>query len=169
MSNTEEIKPSKRAEEVRQQRRRRADLDDESNAPLAVNHKFLDHDNYAYRFINDTPGRLQKMYDEDWDKVEDPRVMAQANSEGAAIRRLVGANKDGTPLYSYLHRKPKKMYDEDRGRKMAKVNETEEALKRGMTGNTGALSADSPGAYIPGGKKEVVSISSSKKSGQYEP
>ena len=69
-----DLKNSKRAEEVRRERRRRNDLDDESNAPLAVNHKYLDHANYAYRYINDTPGRMQKMYEQDWDKVEDPRV-----------------------------------------------------------------------------------------------
>lgn len=170
MSNTEEPIKSKRAEEVRQTRRRRLDLDDESNAPLAVNHKYLDHNNYAYRFINDTPGRLQKMYDEDWDIVNDPRVKDDANSEGTPLRKLVGANKDGTPLYAYLHRKPKKMYNEDRGRKMTKITETEQALKRGMTGQPGALSANDHGAYIPGGKAEAVTISSAKgKAQNYEP
>ena len=166
-----DLKNSKRAEEVRRERRRRNDLDDESNAPLAVNHKYLDHSNYEYRFINDIPGRMQKMYDQDWDKVEDPRVKADANSEGAAIRKLVGANKDGSPLYSYLCRKPKWMHEEDRARKMKSVDETEAALKRGQTGDNQALSADNPHAYIPGGRKEVVSVSSQqgRRAQTYEP
>jgi hypothetical protein len=166
---TEEIKVSKRTEEVRKERRRRVDLEEEGNAPLAVNHKYLDHTNYNYRFINDTPGRMQKMYDQDWDQVEDPRVKSDVNNEGAAIRKLVGTNKDGTPLYAYLCRKPKWMYNEDRARKLQAVNETEEALKRGLTGDNQALSADNPHAYIPGGKKEVVSISKPRGAQTYEP
>jgi hypothetical protein len=159
---------SKRTEEVRTERRRRVDMDEVSSAPLAVNHAYLDHNNYEYRFANDVPGRMQKLYDEDWDKVEDPRVKPDANSEGTAIRKLVGANKDGSPLYAYLLRKPKKMYQEDRARKMAVVKDSEDALKRGQAGNE-ALSATDPKAYIPDGRKEVVSIQKPKGAQTYEP
>ncbi len=144
---------SKRIEEVKTERRRRADTSNEFTHRLSVNHALLDHGKYAYRFVNDTSGRLHELtVNDDWDVVKDPSVKTDNNNEGAPVRKLVGANQDGSPVYAFLCRKPLQYHKDDRKRKSQRTDELMAQIKRGAVKSPdGAAALDKSTTYIPDG------------------
>lgn len=157
---------STRATEVRAQRRRRADTP-ESYGRLTVNHELLDHANYAYRWINDAPGRIEaKTVRDDWDILRDPAIKEDGNNEGAQVRQLVGATADGKPFYAYLCKKPIEFHREDRVKKQRALDEAETELKRGFQKDPNALSANDRHAYIPGGAQAPMVLTGPRRVAQ---
>lgn len=171
MQTQAEAPVSKRAEEQRAKRRRRADTTHEGYMRLGVRDDLLDRKKFAYRWINDSAGRIEALTKrDDWDIVVDPDIKEDSKSEGAPVRELVGAKKDGTPLYAYLCKKPLDWHREDRAKKLREVNKLEADLKRGQLKDAGALSADNPSAYIPdGGISMTAEAGNRRKSASYEP
>lgn len=160
--------PGKRTEEIRAQRRRRADTTGEHGGRLNVNEALLDHNQFAYRWINDSAGRVDHLTTkDDWDIIRDPTVKDDSNSEGAPVRQLVGSKVDGSPLYAYLCRKPIEFHKEDRAKKQARTTELEKQIMRGVVKAPGALSTDNATAYIPDGGSN--SISDAKGTQTYKP
>lgn len=161
--------PGKRVAETRERRRRRVASSD-SQGPLGLDKSKLDK-GYHHHWLNDKPGRIHKMtVQDDYDIVTDPDLAPEINAEGAGVRRLVGTNPDGSPLYSYLCRKPIEYYKADRGEKMREVKEREDALKKGLVKD--GLSASDPHAYIPGGKASPMEMETkvvAKRPQHYEP
>jgi hypothetical protein len=152
--------PGKRVEEVRAQRRRRADTTGEFGGKLHVNAALLDHNQFAYRWINDSAGRIDELtIRDDWDIIRDPSIKDDANSEGAQVRQLVGSKVDGSPLYAYLCRKPIEFHKADRAKKHARTNELEKQIMRGVVKGPGALSTDNGTAYVPdGGSNSITDV-----------
>lgn len=149
---TEPEAPAKRAEETRAKRRRRADTSYEGAHRLSVNHELLDHNKFAYRFVNDVGDRiLDKTVRDDWDKVPDPDAKDDSDGLGAPIRKVVGRNVDGSPLHSYLLRKPKEYFDEDAKKKTLRRDELDAAIKRGQHTAPPAQGADQSNTYTPSG------------------
>lgn len=158
----------KRTEEVRAQRRRRADTTGEYGGKLHVDDALLDHNKFAYRWVNDSAGRVDHLtVKDDWDIIRDPSVKDDSNSEGAPVRQLVGSKVDGSPLYAYLCRKPIEFHNEDRAKKQARTNDLEKEIMKGVVKGQGALSTDNGTAYIPDGGKN--SISDAKGTHTYKP
>ncbi len=160
---------TRRVEQVKQERRRRADTSYEYNHRLSVNHALLDHGNFAYRFINDTSGRLHELtVNDDWDVVKDPSVKTDNDNTGAPVRKLVGANQDGSPIYAFLCRKPLQYHKEDRKRKAQRTDEMMAQIKRGAVKSPdGAAALDQSTTYIPDGG---ISITQAKgKVTSYQP
>lgn len=152
-----ETQAPKRAEEQRAQRRRRADTTHEGYMRLGVNEALLDRKKFAYRWINDTNGRIDAMTKrDDWDIVTDPNIKEDSKSEGAQVRQLVGAKQDGSPLFAYLCRKPIEYHKEDRAKKQKPLDEQDAQLKKGIVNSRDALSASDPNAYVP---KDGISFS----------
>lgn len=161
-----EVSTSPRVEEQRAQRRRRTDTTHEGSSKLSVNHDILDHEKFAYRFVNDTGGRINDFtVNDDWDKVPDPAVKQDADGLGTPIRKLVGANKDGSPVHAYLLRKPKEFYDEDVKKKNARRDELDAAIKSGQHIGPAAPGADVSNTYTPSGGGTKMTA----KSGTYQP
>lgn len=79
----------------------------------------LDTENYVYRWVNDEDGKIRmatKM--DDYDKVAISELEGfdrdTTDSEGdGVVRMLAGKDKGGNPIYTYLLRKPKWMWQED--------------------------------------------------------
>lgn len=149
--------PGKRAEEVRTERRRRADMDYEYESKLGVDHALLDHSKFAYRWINDIAGRLHhKTVNDDWDIVRDPKVPDEkGHIDGAQVRHLAQSNIDGSPLWTYLCRKPLVYHNADRARKQRQTDANIADIARGKhtsdkQGNALA-STEQPTTYIPDG------------------
>lgn len=168
--------PAKRVEAVREERRRRDDMNtDGFRRRLSVNHALLDHEEYRYHWINDTPGRLHALTVlDDWDIMRDPAIKDDGKHiEGAQVRNLVGTAPDNKPLYAYLARKRKKWWQADRAKAQASLDKFDEELQRGITKDPAALKATDPHAYVPEGFDKAVKVSVSgdqpRRMQSYEP
>lgn len=143
--------PGKRTEEVRAQRRRRAETTHEFSHRLSVNEQLLEPHKFAYRYINDKGGRLHdKTVNDDWDVIKDPSIKSDADSEGAPVRKMVGANQDGSPIHAYLCRKPVEFHNDDRAKQQRRTDELMASVMRGKHQGPEALSAEQPTTYVPG-------------------
>lgn len=114
---------------------------------LAVPAHLLDHDKFHYRWINDSPARiLVKVQREFWDIVKADGNVVEGADLGDAVSHVVGTEANGSPLRSYLCRKPRSFYDEDQAVKSAELDRQMADLRRGNSRDGGAQ-AD----YIPAG------------------
>ena len=112
--------------------------------------------NFEYRWAADRPGRVQQLYDNDYDVVEGHDQPHGGNQENVGPFKMV------------LMRKRKDWYEEDKAEKMQAVDEVEEHLRRGQAGNIAAERAgreDQGKFYSPGAGS--VQVSAGRKS--YEP
>lgn len=137
-----------RADEELPARRRRNDIETVGKR-LAVNASLLDYDRFSYRFINDAPARLFQMtQQDDWDIVKQNGDIVKNDSTdlGDAVSVVVGTKPDGSPLRSYLCRKPRKFYDDDQKKKQTDLDEQLAQLRRGNT-----KAGDLQGDYVPSG------------------
>lgn len=146
---TMDTKRPTRAETMQRDRRRRTDGDGLPRK-LAVTGT-LDTGAYEYRWINDADARLHmKTQGDDWDIVaqDGGEMKPDASDYSGATRTLVGAKKDGQPMYSYLCRKPKELAALDRAAKDARLSEIEGQIKRGAPESS---DAQGPAFYKPAG------------------
>lgn len=120
---------------------------------LAVNLTPEDMARFKFRFINDAPGRLQQLYEDNWDIVSNDggTVKPDSSDLGNAVSVIVGRKDDGSALRSYLCRKPLKYYREDRQRKQTELDEQLQQLRRGNTA-AGELQGD----YVPQGGIKIA-------------
>jgi len=87
--------------------------------------------NFSYRFVRNTPGRVQKFEEGGYEmvtgdaRIGDPNI-AKASNMGSAFSIASGDNADRV----YLMRIPKAFYDEDQALKQGKLDETEKQLKQ---------------------------------------
>lgn len=142
-----------RKEEVREDRRRRRATGaiNQTLGRLGVNPDLLDHDKYAYRFINEEQnGRLfMKTHHDDWDVVMNDGEVKEDNTDlGNAVSIVVGTHKDGSPKRAYLCRKLKTYFDEDQAEKQQVLDEQLEQLRRGNDRHGGAQSDYVPNSGI---------------------
>lgn len=153
--------PSKRAEQVRTQRRRRSDnLGARKN--LALTAVDLDRENYAYRIVNDDEARLHRMtVQDDWDiclKDGTGTTFDNATDEelGSAHSIIVGAKKDGSPKRAYLCRKPLDLHRQDRLAKQRRLDELDDAIRGGGFDPKGEIGSDGGNFYNPGDRRNTV-------------
>lgn len=145
-SNAEIAARESRAETTRRERRRRADTGETRDLKLHVP-DHLKKDGYTYRWVNDTAGgRVAALEAEDWDVVKNAAI--EGEKEGLPVKRIVGTNESGQPLYSYLMEKPEEWHKEDRNRNETPRKEQEQAMLRGPSASAG-LSPNE--AYVPSG------------------
>jgi len=131
---------STRAEEVRQERRRKPGSTVNYGQKLGVPEDQIDRKTYEHRFVNDVANRVQNMTDDDWD----PAPINGASTE----TRVVGTDS-GKPIKAILMRKRKDWYDADQKAKRKPLDEMEQAIKRGAAhGKEAELAGDV--AYTPG-------------------
>lgn len=119
--------PAVEAEEPRPRRRRKrrslGDPDYTLDVPAHLKKKGL-----HYRWVNDRKGRPDRLYEQDYDYVEDENIRSHAKS--GPVRRLVGERKDGSPIYAYLMSKPLEYYEEDQAEKQRKADEIDAQIRR---------------------------------------
>lgn len=141
-----------RVEEVKEQRRRRADSGASAGLKLHVPADMKDEANFAYRWVNDRPGRVHQMTKEDdWDVVSTERSdQLTAASEGSVMNRAVDKT---TGEKAVLVRKPRNYFEADRLEKQKPIDEIEKALRRGSAPSSEGLSG--PESYVPNGKNTV--------------
>lgn len=127
-------------------RRRRKDRGEVVGQRLGVNKSMLDFDNFAYRWIKDTPARIfAKTREDDWDIVKQDGTAVKDDAEtDAAVYHFSGTHPDGSPMRLYLCRKPIAYYNADREEKMAALERQRAQLAAGNDRSGQAL-AD----YVP--------------------
>ena len=160
MSLTEKPAPEKSASEksartraarveVDGERRRRRDPNDNSTVKrLGVNESKLDRSQYQYRWVNDTPGRIDMLYRQDWDQ------LSADDLGGEAPERHADVAQNRVALTSRLMRKPRDLYEEDHAVRQKATDEEMKAAELGRTvlngpGGNDGLAASDPRVYAP--------------------
>lgn len=138
-----------RADEVRAERRRKPGSTVQYGIKLHVDKDKLDPD-YEYRWVNDAPGRVQALYEQDWDRVEDPQIAGEGNSAGTVPTKFVG-NVAGAPTNAVLMRKRKEWFVADQKEKRKPLDEMDKAIRRGAEQKDPELSD----AYTPNGSNSI--------------
>jgi hypothetical protein len=142
-----ETKPrGKRAASEQSRRRRRGDNDATLGLKLGV--QFELDPNYEYRWINEgiDGSRLHaKTVKDDWDTLSE--TGEPSDSEGGVIRRAVGETKSG-PVYAYLCRKPRDLYEEDMAKRQKHNDKLMNEVKQGPVKDGPGLKA-TDNAYVP--------------------
>jgi hypothetical protein len=140
-----------RTEEVKVERRRRADSAAGVGLKLHVPNDRKDI-NFEYRWVNDRPGRIHQMtVQDDWDAVSTDRPdQLTAAAEGSVMKRAVDKV---TGDKAVLLRKPKHLFDADRLEKQKPVDAMEKALRGGPAPSAEGISGSE--AYVPGGKNTI--------------
>lgn len=130
----------------REGERRRRKSAGQTLGKLGVNPDLLDHDKYAYRWLNDEQnGRIVlKTKHDDWDLVPEDGQKEENTDLGGKVSIIVGAHKDGSPKRAYLARKLKTFYDDDRAEAQKALDKQLAELRRGNARN-GSSQAD----YVP--------------------
>ncbi len=151
-----------RAEEVAGHRRRRraGTLNRMAQFKLdCIAPEDLDLANYVYYWINDETGNVRRAtQDDDYDFVTEDEIgrnfdPADADSESAGrVRMLVGNQKSGAPLYSYLCKKRRSFWEAD-VEEMVRAREDLMAgrVYRGVS--TEDEEAEDPTRYVPAGNQ----------------
>lgn len=137
----------RREDMERAQRRRRAALEGSQPRRLALNEQGLEREVYEYRWVNDVPGRMDKLYREDWDVVSDRDGLLKDESAdaGAKVSVHAGVQKDNSPMRAVLMRKPRELFNDDVTAAQRRIDETEAAMSM-----SGERKMD--GGYDPDGK-----------------
>jgi hypothetical protein len=134
-------------EESQPRRRKSATSGELTGQRLGVPKSILDHDRFAYRWINDDTGSARiyaKTKEDDWDIVANDGELCDSADLGNAVSKIVGTAPDGSALRAYLCRKPRGFFDEDQKAKSAELDRQMAELRRGNT-RSGEAQAD----YIP--------------------
>lgn len=144
-------KPRARVEEERARRRRRDDMGTGRLNPLAVTGK--KDPAYVYRWINDEPGRIHALtQDDDWDVVTADQLgdaSARDKGVGTGVERIV---ERATGKRAVLVRKRKDYYVEDRAKQQSQIDELDAAIRNGSAASPQSLQATDPGkSYVPRG------------------
>lgn len=139
-----------RADAERNERRRKPGATTISGLKLHVAPELLDPA-YEYRWVNDEPGRVAGMYDNDWDKVEDKRI---AKGEGT-VPTVHVSGASPTPVKAVLMRKRKEWYEADQKEKQKPLDEMDQSIRRGVNHEQQEPELRGGVAYTPGGSNTV--------------
>lgn len=80
-------------------------------------------------WCNDAGGQLEQAQAGGYEFVT-PREIGETR-DGSQVKRLVGTNKDGSPLYAYLLKIKQEWHEEDKKQLAAIDDQFEKAIKRG--------------------------------------
>lgn len=144
-----------RSDEIKTERRRRTTAPSIGRNRLSVNKEHLDP-NYAYRFVNTEPGRVEAFTtQDDWEVVQDRdgKMKTDNAGQGSQVAAYVGTDEQGKPMQAVLLRKKREYHDEDYAAQQRLIDEKENAT-RTQTVQDG----DSSEMYVPGGKNAPMSI-----------
>lgn len=145
----------KRIEEIRARRRERRTVDVSGLSQKLEVPADLKDPRFTYRWVKDTSTRLHEMKRKDWELVDDPRIAQDERNSGLGTRieRVSDERTTHAPQKSFLMRKPKEFYDEDKAKEAAKLKAQEQAIARGEA--RGENGQAEPGMYVPAGGMKI--------------
>lgn len=139
-----------RAAKVQQERRRKRGDTVVTGLKLHVDKEAKDPD-YVYRWVNDTPGRVQQFYNNDWDKVE---MDGNTDGAGSIPTKHVGTDS-GRPIEAVLMRKRKDWFEADQKEKRQALDAVDDAIRRGVQHEKNEPELTGGVAYTPGGSNTI--------------
>ncbi len=137
-----------RADEVRQQRRKKPGQVANVGIKLAVDENALDRGTYHYRFARSTGGRIQSLTANDYD-IAPEGAKSDGNSLGTVNSVHGGVDDAGKPYDLVLMRKRQDWFEADQKEKMQPLDEMDEAIRRNNPTHKGN-DMRGPGVYTPG-------------------
>lgn len=142
-----------RADAVRTERRHRdgGTLDRTRRGKLDLPPSLRDDKDHEYRWVNDHGSRVHDLtVDGEYDVVTLPNP---ETGDADKVRKPVGTNEQGQPLYAQLVKVPKWIVDEDRARR---VKATEDRQKQDLAqANVDPNSPDPAGKFYVAGSQEI--------------
>lgn len=117
--------PSAELARRREERKARGSVDHSFDKRLSTAGMSLDLDNYTYRWVNDEPGRIQRLQAQEYELVTDEEMNGL---EGA---RHAGVSREGRPMQARLMKKYKPWFKEDQDEKLRESRELVKQLKSG--------------------------------------
>ncbi len=162
-----------RAEEIAGHRRRRNPAADYNGTFLRLGVDPSQKDpNYEYHWFNDDKGSLEFWtQQDDWDFVENGAVACDGrnlNESDKRIRRIVGKNQSGQPLYAYWCRKPKEWFDADQAEQVKRTQERyRQAVHNQTPGAVDGISQDDlQASYIPAEIQSAINTTEGRERAQ---
>lgn len=147
---------ARRIEELRARRKERGSINASGlNQKLSVPESMKDP-RFEYRWVNDTNVRHHEMKQRDWDYVDDGAIAQDERNSGTGTRIERIADERTTPAVrkTFLMRKPKEFYEEDKAADVARIKKREQAIVRGEARN--AEGQSEPGMYVPSGGMKIA-------------
>ena len=94
-----------------------------------------DRKGYHRHWFNDVGTRLSDAQAAGYTFVHDEATLdeTEGNEVSTRKRQAVGTQENDQPMYAYLMEIPERFYQEDQAAKQAEIDETEAAMKRGLT------------------------------------
>lgn len=99
---------------------------------LTVEEKFKRED-FEYRWVNDTPGRLQMFKEAGWEPVRDDEQVIEIGDDSVGRESRKGSIVKKTvneKMETVLMKIPKDIYDEEQAVKQRELDKSEQAMKR---------------------------------------
>jgi hypothetical protein len=138
-----------RAEETRRARRMKPGDTVDLGLKLSLDRSNLDP-NKDYRWVRDTPSRVDELKRKDWDIVSAEDVKKDGTGVGTVPTAHGGVDEAGKPYGMVLMGKYKDWIENDKKRKSGRLAETDAAIRKG-TAHQASGEADLSGAsYTPG-------------------
>lgn len=106
-------------------RKQRGSVDHGDDQRLSVAGANLDHANYAYRWVNDEPGRLASLRSREWEEVAGDELNGVENA------RHAGMSREGKPMKAVLMKKYRPWFEEDAAQRLSEHRELERDMQRG--------------------------------------
>lgn len=107
-------------------RRRRASV-----GGMHLKLSFKERPGYVRRWFNDEPGRIANAEDLAYTHVEDRSI--KSDGTDSRVRRYVGKDDNGQPLYAYLMETPEREYAYGQTEKAEAIRRNEEAICEGRS------------------------------------
>lgn len=149
-----QTKPT-RADEIRNERRRKAGDVAHTGTRLVVDETKLDRQIYEYRWVNDDGPRMQRLMSEDWDPAPEAGAVPDSHSEGSLNAKLAGTDGQGKPMNAVLMRKRKDWYRDDQKDKQKPLDAMEKAILEGNAHVQTNEPALKEGTYTPDGGNKI--------------
>lgn len=141
-----------RADEVRQERRRKPGATTVMGIKLGVDESKLDRSTYEYRWVNDTGSRLKQLHGEDWDVA--PELATDTDGGGTVNSKIAGTDDNGKPFNTILMRKRKDWYEDDQKAKQKPLAAMDDAIRRGVVHQQSEPELRE-GSYTPGAGNRI--------------
>lgn len=119
-----------RADEVRQERRRKPGQVAHTGVKLTADESKLDRKNFTYRWVRDQGSRMAQLHADDYDPAPEDAVLGNQGA-GTVGTKIGGTDENGKPYGMVLMRKRKDWYDADQKDKQKPLDEIDAAIRRG--------------------------------------